>query len=561
MHLYGEKNFQFHPVHQWNSVDVLTESGLFQHGDVIDVMENGVIVDFHCNEQRAQFVSYGKIFNAAVAPGSVPYQTWLHQLQWNRSLMQNASVQVLWRSHPGAAWLWYPGRLLHRAFFFPFDDIGLVLAEVELDGRQLPELFSADQVRISPSKGDLVQRVLKQGCFAAREQRLPASFWSNTTPMACHHFREHLQFFNRGVRVVSILSETLKYVQRTVAKPLTEKDVATRYESSRMAFAQLQKMQEQDAPGRESLSAIELPAKRKHPDDDAQPEEERLLPTTPHLLREIFQSVDSVRRVKLRRVCSLWNDLLSDADSAKTVRVSFSRNPFFPLEGENFTFVYGAVAGLLKCATGSTQRLVVEALCGENLDGALAVIKWVLRDKHLKQLIFHNVEFVWDDRFVEQYVSSGDVDGAEVKGDGSTLVRRLAKYFKNLAPSCDEIRLRRCDINCLQQMTVVVAHAAMKPDAADIEAQFWNLYETNLPREEINLEETMEWIRTGSEALRTMIAKYLNEWQRSDPRLTTQYRDHEWTVENLKDLDVSKLTILTLRALKEVLPEDMMEDV
>ncbi|XP_055355134.1 uncharacterized protein LOC129600621 [Paramacrobiotus metropolitanus] len=209
----------------------------------------------------------------------------------------------------------------------------------------------------------------------------------------------------------------------------------------------------------------------------------------------------------------------------------------------------------------STQRLIIECVHGENLDGALVAMKWMLRDKHLKQLIFHSVELVWDDRFVEQYVSSGDVEVAEVEGDGNTLVRRLAQHFNNLAPRCDEIRLRRCDINCLEQMTVVVAHATMKPGATDIEAQFWDLYESSLSRKEVNLEETADWIRTGSEALRTMIAKYLNEWQSSDPRLTTQYRDHEWTVENLKDLDVSKLTILTLRALKEVLPEDMMEDV
>ncbi|XP_055355122.1 uncharacterized protein LOC129600613 [Paramacrobiotus metropolitanus] len=558
MHLYGGKRFQVHPVHQWNSVDVLTESGLFQHGEVVEVAENGLIVDFRCSEQRSQFVSYDKIFDAGVAPRSEPYHNWLEELQWNRALTTNACVQVLWRSHPGAAWLWYPARLLHRGFFFPFDSIGLVFAIVKLDGRLQTELFSAEQVRFRPSKEELAKRALKEGCFAVREQRLPADFLSTTTSQASDHFRQYLQLFEH-VQVIAVLSGTLKYVQRKDATPLTKEDVAEKCEESRNAFAQLQRRehQEKEVPGLRSLNAIEFPQKRKLLDDDAQSEVEWVLPTATHLLREIFHSLDSVSREKLRRVCPLWNDLLSDADSAKTVRISFSMNPFFPQEEENFTYVYGAVAGLLKFINGSTQRLIIECVNAENLDGALAVIKWVLRDKHLKQLILHDVEFISDDLFAAEYVYSGDVDDAEVEGRGNTLVRRLAKDLTNLAPCCEEVRLRRCEINCRQQMTVIVPHATIKLDAADIEAQFWNLYEANLPCDGVNVQETAEWIRTGSAELRTMIVKYLKEWQSDDPRLTTQYRDHEWTVENLNELDVSKLTALTLRALKEVLPEEM----
>ncbi|XP_055348460.1 uncharacterized protein LOC129595463 [Paramacrobiotus metropolitanus] len=563
MHLYGEKRFECHPVYQWNSVDVLTESGLFQHVEVIDVAENGLIVDFQSNEQRAQFVSYDKIFHASIIPNSVgaqrQYKLGYAELQWSPSAIANARVQVLWRSQPGAAWLWYPAWLLNRAFSFPFNDICLVWAAVEVEGRRHVELFSADQVRFPPSKKRLAERVIHPGSFVSRECRLPVEFWPNTTHTAADNFSRHPPFQDKHVRILSVLGETVKYLQRSDAEPITEEDVQKVYDATREFFSKQPGLSndEQDNPALQLSSVRKTTRKRKYSEEDAQPEVECVLPAATHLLLEIFHSLDSLTRIKLRRVSPLWNTVLTGADSAKTVRVSFVLNPFFPREAENFTQVFGAVAGLLKCTNASTERIILEDMWVDNFDGALMVIKYLLQNIRLKQLTFHNVVMDWDDRFDEDYAGSGVVAVEELEGGGKTFFRRLAKTLNSWAPCCDELRLRRCTFTCIEKMNAVIQHATIKLDAADIEAQFWDLYEAHLSRDGVNLEEMAEWIRTGSEELRNMVAQYLEDWQSYDPRSTTQYRGQEWTVDNLKDLDVSKLTTITLRALKERLPEEM----
>ncbi|XP_055355133.1 uncharacterized protein LOC129600620 [Paramacrobiotus metropolitanus] len=282
-----------------------------------------------------------------------------------------------------------------------------------------------------------------------------------------------------------------------------------------------------------------------------------VLPAETHLLREIFHSLDTVSRQKLRRVCPLWNAVLTGADSRKTVWISFEMNPFFLLTVEDFTYVYGAVACLIKSINSSTQRLVVECMKGENMGGAVAVVRWMLGGIRLKQLIFQSLKLDWDDRFVQDYADNGDV--VEEVDDGSNkVIRRLVKDLKSLPPCCTEVRLRQCEFywyrGC-RRMTAIIPNAAIQLDAADIEAQFWDLYEAtqaSLSRDGVNVEVMAEWIRSGSEERRTMAAQLLNDWQSRDPRLTTQYRGHEWTEENLEDVDVSQLTTITLRALTEV---------
>ncbi|XP_055348428.1 uncharacterized protein LOC129595440 [Paramacrobiotus metropolitanus] len=561
MHLYREKHCRYQPVRQWNSVDVLTESGLFQHGEVINVAENGLIVDFHCSGQRSLFVSYDKIFDAASSPFSEVYENWHHELQWNPALTENASVQVLCRPHPGAAWLWYPARLLHRAFFFPFDDIGLVWAAVDVGGRQLTELFTADQVRCPPAVPLETPGpgALPPGCFAVRECHLPVDFLSLTTFPSSDRFLQLLETRKRAIRVLAIRGDSLQYLQRTEAKPMSDGEVQKVYKSSTEPSSERQNSDEDDTPEPQLPTVVESSRKRKHPDDDAQPEVEWVLPTAPHLLREIFDSLDSVSLLKLRRVCPLWNTVLTGADSAKTVRVSFRKNPFSTQEKGRFFQLFGAVGGLLKCSTATTERIIIEHPVAEHVEGVLGVLKYALKNLRLKQLIFHHVEMDWDDSFEHDYTSSGVV-AFEVSDGGKTFIRRLAKTLRNWAPYCDELRLRRCEFTCIEgKMTAVIPHATITLDAADIEAQLWNLYEAHLSRDGINLEETAEWIRTGSEELRMMVAQYLVDWQSYDPRSTVHYRGHEWTVDNLQDLDVAKLTTITLRALKERLPDDMEE--
>ncbi|XP_055353987.1 uncharacterized protein LOC129599702 [Paramacrobiotus metropolitanus] len=287
--------------------------------------------------------------------------------------------------------------------------------------------------------------------------------------------------------------------------------------------------------------------KLKHHADDGQPATDARIPTQPHLLREIFQSLDSVRRLQLRRVCPLWNTVLTGADSSHTVRVSFDMDP---------GVIYVAVGSLLKCLDHSTQRLIVEDVGGGDVGVVMTVMGRMLRTLRIKTIVFHRVSFDWDDTD-EFPVGEEIVPQENQPEDRLTLQRgitRLATVLKAWAGFCEELRLCRCKFSCDDLMEAVIPHATIKLDAADMAEQIWGLYETHLSRERLDIEYLAEWIRTGSAALRRMVTEFLENYQSADPRLTVHYRGKQWTAESLKDLDLTKLTTITLRALAEALP-------
>ncbi|XP_055353985.1 uncharacterized protein LOC129599700 [Paramacrobiotus metropolitanus] len=532
MYIYGGEDVRSHPVYAWNSVDVLTESGLFQHGEVIDVAENGLIVDFHCNEQRSQLVSYDKIFSASTAPCSAGYHIWYLELRKNPAVKENASVQVLWRAHPGAAWLWYPGRLLSKPMFFPFY-VDLLIVQIQPGGWQSAELFPGQQVRFPPSREALAKRALRPNAFVVRECRLPKHNWLTGTD---DRRRRQLKAW-WSVRVVSVQNAVARLLQPSDARPLTKKNLVGQKRENDFAL-------ENECP-RENIdhddSGMPSRKKRKTDADSEQPDMDARIPTETHLLCEIFQSLDTTSRQKLRRVCPLWNTVLTGADSVHTVRVSFAMTP--ALIG-----VYGAVGSMFKCLHTTTQWLIVEHVgCGE-VGAVLTVIGRMLRTFHIKEIVFHKVNFEWSES-VDFPIADEVIVPEEQSQDVMQNIWRLAGVLKVWAAFCEALRLWRCEFRCMGQMAAVIPRATIPLDAADLPEQFWDLYEAHLARDGLELEYFAEKIRAGSAVFRHVVTELLEGYQSCDPRLTTHYRGKTWTEENLQDLDVSQLTTITLRAL------------
>ncbi|XP_055348463.1 uncharacterized protein LOC129595466 [Paramacrobiotus metropolitanus] len=475
MLVYGEdsendKNLR--RVYQWNSVDVLTENGLFQHGEVVDVAEDGLIVDFDCSGQRAQFVSCDKIFHSAVAPSSTNFKKKYAELEESEESAANHSVEVLYRSHPDAAWLWYPGRLLSPAMFFHPDKIGLIIVQLQQDGElQQAELFSLYQVRFPLSKKLLAKRALQPNAFVLRECRLGRDHESTVPPGFVDRYGLIIQKTQR-VHVVSITGRSLMFFQRSDEQPLTE-IVKNNYEAIREAIRKSEAEKRADL----GLPSSDIGKKRQHPgDDDAQPHTGGVIPTAMHLLRETFDSLDTISREKLRRVCSLWNSILTGPGSGKTVRISFATNPLVPPETKR---VCGAVNGVSKCVSSETQRLIVEHVMSEAVENVLTVLGWMLRHVHIKQLILHDVGIDWELYTTAQHSL---VVGA--------WIRPITVAFDNLTPFCGELMMYDCLFFCTSWMEASIPQARIKLlDPGDIEAQFWDIYEAHLSRDAINLGE------------------------------------------------------------------------
>ncbi|XP_055357247.1 uncharacterized protein LOC129602275 [Paramacrobiotus metropolitanus] len=155
---------QNHAVYAWNAVDVLVD-GQLQHGDVINMTEGGLIIDFKCPTKRAQFVKYGLIFHCNNRQNFWP---------WGEQ-----PAQVVLRRHSDGAWIWYPGALVSLG---SFTSNNVELVDIQRPYGTVRELLPWQQVRLAPTNAVLEERRVGQTDFVIRDCPMPGELWSEETP-------------------------------------------------------------------------------------------------------------------------------------------------------------------------------------------------------------------------------------------------------------------------------------------------------------------------------------------------------------------------------------------
>ncbi|XP_055349967.1 uncharacterized protein LOC129596657 [Paramacrobiotus metropolitanus] len=324
-------------VHAWNAVDVLID-GRLHHGRVINVAETGLIIDFQCPAGRSQLIEYGTIFRCDDQNGP-PH-----------------SAQVLLRRHPDGAWIWYPGRVVPVGSCWHGD---YELVQVQRHYGTVTELLPRERIRETPSEADLRERRVEVGDFVVRSSPLPVA----------HMFSASLPFgrifddeFSRRHKVLltAVLGREIFYLQRQNSSPLTIQQVADICRTARTI--------DQSRP---TLSSREVVVDTR-----------MRLPT--ELLVEIFQSLDSIHRVRCRRVCLLWNILLTTEAHFPDVWVSGS---------DETHGMYGVVACLLKCLTSAPKVVLLSRLPLQDSRQLSAPIRYILQPHRLPVLVLYDCAF------------------------------------------------------------------------------------------------------------------------------------------------------------------------
>ncbi|XP_055334312.1 uncharacterized protein LOC129585592 [Paramacrobiotus metropolitanus] len=300
MHIYFDSESEKRkPVHGWNTVDALVD-GRLQHGMVIDAVEDGLIINFECSQQRGRFVEYGLIFDCSDAVKSEEH---IIACCMDSGLAATADVQALIRSHPDRPWIWYPAQFL--PFQWAHDNWQSGYVEVELENDIVRELLPAAQIRARFSLCDLAARAIAKGHFVTRSCRVPDSYWSTITPVLSDALCRGLE--NRDkVFCTHVAGEGLIYVQRCTDYPLTPESLERTYQSRSAYIAYSQSSNSQWI--RRQVEKLKPPKKRQ---TRRKPITKKPLSLPAELLTEVFHSLNTVNRTRCRRTCRTWNAILT----------------------------------------------------------------------------------------------------------------------------------------------------------------------------------------------------------------------------------------------------------
>ncbi|XP_055354675.1 uncharacterized protein LOC129600241 [Paramacrobiotus metropolitanus] len=490
----------------WNAVEVLV-NGLLQHGHVINVVEGGLIIDFGCATQRSEFVAYGPII-----------------LSHHETREKQDVVQALWRQRADAAWIWYPGKAIDWNEFY-YGEAEYV--EVELPHGTVTELVPWQQVRPVLTDEDYEERRVKPNDFVIRSCPLPADYWQDATALLAGILKYELSWRFKVLLTV-VLSQRLLYLQWQYASPLTSEQLQERCDVAK-------KKQAHGCPS-DLLRWIH----RHGPLDTASRkrkisnERRASLPLAAELLQQVFQALDSIGRIRCRRVCHAWDRLLFTDTYFPDVRVTGGEAAYGDVDFSE-DGVYWVLACLFKCLTSATTMVVVSNLKSCDCWHVAGPINRVFSAQHkIPTVVFHGC-----------YLGEADDRMQEA-------IERLASLAGDCR--CERMVWKKCGISYSKQHITVTQQAFNIRSQEDTEMQLWEHLEGNLEVEEpLDLQAVSAWITDCWAQQRhdeiEEVVKVLNQIQSVDPRPISQYRGVEWTVSNVSDLDVSKLTSLTARLL------------
>ncbi|XP_055344373.1 uncharacterized protein LOC129592379 [Paramacrobiotus metropolitanus] len=539
MLIYGDR------VYAWNAVDVLVD-GRLQHGRVISVVDGGLMIDFQWGThsqltQRAQRVEYGRIFLCSQPPPGLCQLNNDVRVQW---------VQVLLRYEPAAAWIWYRGQVRSVASY-RYEEFVSVVAELPLalvragwPRRLLPcfvqELVPCQQVReVQPSAGvDGGRPRVEQGAFVIRCCPLPATAVAKRLGQIFDGRRHNVLFVSR-------FNQTLLYLQRETGTALTAEQVERLCADRRLpevGFRTAPLLMPRPVP-----LLIASPPAPPAWKPTSYPTTGRAaavppvsLPLPVELWLEVLRSLDSIGRVRCRRVCPLWNRLLARHAYFPDVRVAgtegeYAADPVGPLELEGLS-VYWVVACLLKCLTPRTTRAVFVNLALDDARQLSAPLRHMLQERRLPLLLFYKCRF-----------GAADAGIHEVVARTSELAVQC---------QCERMLWKRCRLVESQLAALVVQHSFSTPCTSqpETERQLWSVWEQHLRHQQApasNRQQLAAWLadciahQRQREVEINKILRGLNCYQSLDPRESTQYRHVQWTLSSLGDVDVSRLSPLT----------------
>ncbi|XP_055347909.1 uncharacterized protein LOC129594997 isoform X2 [Paramacrobiotus metropolitanus] len=420
MYLFKEYK-QRSSVFAWNSVDVLTDSGILQHGT------------------RSQLVEFGKIYECSDDSSVLDYGRRPFEYT-DTSAPANFAVQVLLRTDQAGPWMWYPATLIAKTIdFFYGGPFGFVEVQLGKD-YTIQELLPLEQIRYPP----LSRRVVQKDTFVTRSCPLPRS-WSALNSRASNWFVERIQSRHKILPLMTH-SEVVVYLQCGNHDPLRREQLVDVYDF----IAKRPGVYIDKSDAERCLFSSSRRAVRKRERDQVA---FNYLPV--ELLCDVFLYVDTVTRQCCRRTYSLWNQVVQ---TSKNMVVSFQQHNFLRVEKE-WLPLYAVTNCLLKCITPMTKCIAIKKMTEGDYE--LLNIMGTIKQPYVKQLVFCQSEF-----------GMGQM--------GTPQLKYLADQLAGLREYCKAVVLKDC-MFLSNDCTPVINHVIIDPASKNLEETLWNIYENHQP--------------------------------------------------------------------------------
>ncbi|XP_055357029.1 uncharacterized protein LOC129602092 [Paramacrobiotus metropolitanus] len=247
--------------------------------------------------------------------------------------------------------------------------------EVQLPHGTVTELLLSGQMRVAEPQ----QRPVARDDFVIRCCPLPAACWSEDPHWLGHLFKDEMGcYLDCEILCTAVLSQEILYLQRQNDTPLSP--------------AQLKEVHKRGCAVRHALPPVLVGSTPiPSPPWNGRKEDGEALSLPLELLTEIFQALDSIERVRCRRVCPLWDTLLTSS-YFPDVRVSGKDGQYGRLpdcdEG-----LFWVMAGLQKCLRPATKKAVIMQLYGNTTHNLAEPLNHTFNtSRRLPTLVFQDCE-------------------------------------------------------------------------------------------------------------------------------------------------------------------------
>ncbi|XP_055353193.1 uncharacterized protein LOC129599078 [Paramacrobiotus metropolitanus] len=204
--------------------------------------------------------------------------------------------------------------------------------------------------------------------------------------------------------------------------------------------------------------------------------------------------------------------------------------------------LYWTVACLLKWLSQDTSTLIITGLGVRDSRRMMSLIRYSLPAPRIGWLVFDDCRFFMD------YVDEGQHEADGAIEDDDSLAGDLAL--------CDRMVWKNCHISDDYLQAFVARHVFEAPSRQELDRELWDVFEKSLVLPEpVNLPALSLWVAGRvADHQKQQIAMVLDLYQSADPRLSTAYRGRQWMLSDICDLDVSRLTTLTVAVLNVIRP-------
>ncbi|XP_055340231.1 uncharacterized protein LOC129589479 [Paramacrobiotus metropolitanus] len=531
-----------------NAVDVLGDDGMMRYGRVVDVADNGLLLDLLYPNRRREYVPFDRLFLSHETSEIDPYRRFPVEFA-------QFPVEVLVPETPLGPLIWLPGEAVSFGRGKPVEEIGgaIVHWRRKDSGVRCTDFIPFQRIRWPLEEALELDRHIRPETFVKRTVPLDDEFRSLSSEEA----EEIIQRLNDSetrsdipfpciVDVVELVNGRLGYVYQ---QGYREVDGVYDPRDGRVLAV------------RANLEAELIRLSKLLDEFPARPDE---TPLTDKDWQEVLSHLGTGAQMALRAVCTAWNTLMDTPALCERILTGVDADA--PTRNSD----YVRLATVYHRLQPNTQHVVAQSPHG-NPRGIAAtmivcdMIRYVAQQRpgiRLRSLQLRRFPLALQINGVTGHSADSECalhqpDPAALQAAGELLSYQLEDFVAACGRlPCETVILVDCTVQLLcycfsrqsarwkWRLVRVDIHipTARLPIGPDFRCAWWNALEAALPAtsgQEVEFLDLLQYSECDKDVqLRKVVCTMLCALQSDDPRPTSHFRGKKWCVDGLELADV-----------------------